>query len=155
MKNKLFILLLLIAVTALNVNAEQKKKTVAGKKTKTTLNTNTADSKSKPENTPAEAKPLITFVELGSVNCIPCRQMQAVMKAVESKYGSQLKVTFYDVWKPEQKQFGEKYKIKLIPTQVFLDAGGKEIFRHEGFYPEKEIDKFLQSKGLKPNNRKG
>jgi thioredoxin 1 len=43
----------------------------------------------------------------------------------------------------------------LIPTQVFLDANGKEFFRHEGFYPEKEIDKLLQSKGIKPNNIKG
>lgn len=36
-----------------------------------------------------------------------------------------------------------------IPTQVFLDENGKEFHRHEGFYPEAEIDKLLQSKGLK------
>lgn len=94
-------------------------------------------------------KPKITFVELGSVNCIPCKQMQPVMKSVEKKYGSQLKVVFYDVWKEDQKQYSKKYEIKLIPTQVFLDENGKEIMRHEGFFAEKEIDKFLQSKGLK------
>lgn len=94
-------------------------------------------------------KPKITFVELGSVNCIPCKQMQPVMKSVEKKYGSQLKVVFYDVWKEDQKQYSKKYGIKLIPTQVFLDENGKEIMRHEGFFAEKEIDKFLQSKGLK------
>jgi thioredoxin 1 len=91
----------------------------------------------------------ITFVELGSVNCIPCRQMQPVMKAVEKKYGDQVKVVFYDVWKPEQKKYAEQYGIKLIPTQVFLDGAGKEFFRHEGFYPEAEIDKLLQKQGLK------
>jgi thioredoxin 1 len=99
-------------------------------------------------------KPRITFVELGSVNCIPCKQMQPVMKAIENKYGSQVKVIFYDVWKPEQKDYAKKYRMQLIPTQIFLDANGKEFFRHEGFYPEKEIDKLLQSKGIKPNKVK-
>lgn len=97
-------------------------------------------------------KPKITFIELGSVNCIPCRQMQPVMKAVEKKYGTQVKVIFYDVWKEDQKQYAEKYGIKLIPTQVFLDEKGKEIFRHQGFFAEKEIDRFLQGKGLKVIN---
>jgi len=95
-------------------------------------------------------KPKVTFVELGSVNCIPCKQMQPVMKAIEAKYGEQVKVIFYDVWTKEQKQYAQLYKIKLIPTQVFLDENGKEFHRHEGFYPEAEIDKLLQSKGLKP-----
>lgn len=101
------------------------------------------------KNLPPEKRPLVTFVELGSVNCIPCRQMQPVMKAVEKKYGDQVKVVFYDVWKPEQRKYAEQYGIRLIPTQVFLDATGKEFFRHEGFYPEAEIGKLLQKQGLK------
>ncbi len=96
-----------------------------------------------------EAQSKITFIELGSVNCIPCKKMQPVMKSVEKKYGGQVKVIFYDVWKPDQKKYAQKYGIKLIPTQVFLDEKGKEIYRHEGFYAEEEIDKLLKSKGLK------
>ena len=92
----------------------------------------------------------VTFVELGSVNCIPCKQMQPVMKSIEGKYGDQVEVIFYDVWKPEQKKYAEEYGIKLIPTQVFLDENGKEFHRHEGFYPEAEIDKILTAKGLMP-----
>ncbi|NCS87823.1 MAG: thioredoxin [Ignavibacteria bacterium CG2_30_36_16] len=96
------------------------------------------------------SKHKVTFIELGSVNCIPCKAMQPIMKSIEKRYGDQVKVVFYDVWTNEQRKFAEQYKIKLIPTQVFLDANGKEFHRHEGFYPEADIDKILQSKGSKP-----
>ena len=99
-------------------------------------------------------KPKVTFVELGSVNCIPCKQMQPVMKAIEEKYGDEINVIFYDVWKEDQKKYSKQYGIKLIPTQVFLDANGKEFHRHEGYYPEAEIDKILQGKGLKVKTKK-
>ena len=98
-------------------------------------------------------KPMITFVELGSVNCIPCRKMQPVMKAIEEKYGEQIEVIFYDVWKADQRKYVEEYDIRLIPTQVFLDKDGKEIFRHEGFFPEESIDKFLKEQGLSPKEK--
>ena len=87
------------------------------------------------------------FVELGSVNCIPCKKMQPVMKSIEEKYKGLVKVTFHDVWKDEAP--AKKYGIDLIPTQVFLDDKGNELMRHEGFFPEEEIDKFLESKGIK------
>lgn len=96
-----------------------------------------------------DVKPKVTFIELGSVNCIPCKQMQPIMKSIEEKYGDQVKVIFYDVWKEDQKKYSKQYGIKLIPTQVFLDSNGKEFHRHEGFYPEAEIDKILQDRGLK------
>lgn len=57
-----------------------------------------------------ELKPKVTFVEPGSVNCIPCKQMQPVMRAIEAKYGEQVKVIFYDVWTKEQKQYAQLYK---------------------------------------------
>ncbi len=112
-------------------------------------------SQHKKGSTTNTIKPKVTFIELGSINCIPCKQMQPVMKAIEEKYDRQIKVIFYDVWKTEQKEYAQKYKIRLIPTQIFLDADGKEFHRHEGFYPEKEIDKILQLKGLKSNSIKG
>jgi thioredoxin 1 len=102
-----------------------------------------------PTSTPKAAIPLVTFIELGSVRCIPCKAMQPVMAAIEKKYGNQVKIVFYDVWKPEQAQFGKNYNIRLIPTQVFLDKDGKEFFRHEGFYPVAQIDTLLQKQGLK------
>ncbi|MBI2429223.1 MAG: thioredoxin family protein [Ignavibacteriales bacterium] len=95
-------------------------------------------------------KPKITFVELGSVNCIPCKKMQPVMKAIEQKYGEKVKVIFDDVWTEEQQPYAEQYGIRLIPTQVFLDENGKEFFRHEGFFPETEIHKIFKQRGITP-----
>ena len=85
-----------------------------------------------------------TFIELGSVRCIPCQKMQAVIKQVEEKYPTQIKTVFYDVWTDEGKPFAEIYNIDLIPTQVFLDENGKEFYRHQGYFPFKELDQILQ-----------
>jgi len=111
-----------------------------------------AQTKDNKTETAKVTKTKVTFIELGSVNCVPCKMMQPVMKAIEEKYGDQVKVVFYDVWTQEQKKYAQDYKIKLIPTQVFLDENGKEFHRHEGFYPESEIDKLFQARGIKPNN---
>jgi len=96
-----------------------------------------------------EKKYKVTFIELGSVRCIPCQKMVPIMESVEKNYGDQVKVVFYDVWTPEGQPYGQKYGIKLIPTQVFLDENGEEYFRHEGFFPEEELLKVLQMKGVK------
>jgi thioredoxin 1 len=94
------------------------------------------------------SSPRITFVELGSTTCIPCKKMQPVMKSIETRYAGQVKVIFHDVFKERNKS--AEFGIKLIPTQVFLDSTGKELMRHEGFYAEEEIDKFLRANGLTP-----
>ena len=91
----------------------------------------------------------VTFIELGSVRCIPCQKMQSVMKLIEKKYRSQVNVVFHDVWTPEGKPFAELYGIEEIPTQVFLDEEGKEFSRHTGFFSEKEILKVIRLKGVK------
>ena len=92
-------------------------------------------------------QPKITFLELGSKTCIPCRQMEKVLESISAKYGDQIEVIFHDV--KEDKKIAAKYKIKMIPTQIFLDENGKEIHRHVGFYPEEMVDEFLQKQGLK------
>jgi thioredoxin 1 len=90
-----------------------------------------------------------TFIELGSVNCIPCKAMQPVMAAIEKEYAGRVKVIFYDVWTNAGAPYGRQYKIKAIPTQVFLDKEGKEFFRHLGFFSKEEIEKVLEKQGIK------
>ncbi|MBC6490411.1 thioredoxin family protein [Flavihumibacter stibioxidans] len=91
----------------------------------------------------------VTFIELGSVKCIPCKEMQPVMRSIERKYGNQVKVIFHDVWTAAGKEAAKQFVFDVIPTQIFLDKSGKEYFRHEGFFPEMELIKILKIKGVK------
>jgi len=91
----------------------------------------------------------VTFIELGSVRCIPCQQMQPIMKSIEEKYGKDVKVVFHDVWTEAGAPYAKQYGIEAIPTQVFLDKDGKEFFRHLGYFPEEELVKVLNQKGVR------
>jgi len=91
----------------------------------------------------------VTFVEIGSVNCIPCRAMQPIMKEVEEQYKGQVKIVFHDVWTEKGKTDAMKYNIRVIPTQVFLDKAGKEYFRHEGYYPKADVVRVIKMQGVK------
>lgn len=90
--------------------------------------------------------PKVTFVELGSVNCIPCKAMKKLMDSLEVKYPKDLKIVFHDVWTDEGKPAAAEFGIRSIPTQVFLDANGVEYFRHEGYFPMVELEKILKQK---------
>ncbi len=74
--------------------------------------------------------------------------MEPILESIEKRYGNQIDVIFHDVKK--NREIAKQYNIRLIPTQIFLDEKGNELFRHEGFFPELNIDEFLLSKGLKP-----
>jgi thioredoxin 1 len=109
-----------------------------------------AESKKVPDKARAEFDAvLVTFVEIGSVNCIPCKAMQPIMKAIEEEYKGQVKIVFHDVWTPKGKADAAKYNIRVIPTQVFLDKNGKEYFRHEGFYPKDDVVSVIKRQGVK------
>lgn len=96
---------------------------------------------------PLASKALVTFVELGSVNCIPCRAMQPVMRDLEKKFGDQIRIVFYDILEDDAP--AKTYNIRVMPTQVFLDQNGLEFHGHEGFYPLAEIENLLRARGLK------
>ena len=91
----------------------------------------------------------VTFVEIGSVNCIPCKAMQPIMKAVEEEYKGQVKIVFHDVWTKQGKIDAMKYNIRVIPTQVFLDKDGKEYYRHEGYFPKEVVVQVIKMQGVK------
>ena len=87
-----------------------------------------ASNNAGPAATTSAAK--VVFIELGSVNCIPCQAMQPVLDEIRQKYSDQVEVRFHDVWAPAGQPFGRTYGIRVIPTQIFLGPDGKEYFRH-------------------------
>jgi len=92
------------------------------------------------------SKHLITFIELGADRCIPCKAMQPIMKEIAETYADRVQVVFYDVWKDPEP--ARKYGIQLIPTQVFIDQKGNEVFRHVGFFPKEEVLALLKKHGV-------
>lgn len=92
------------------------------------------------------SKHKVTFIELGADKCIPCKAMKPVMHEIAQEYKGTIQVVFYDVWKTPK--YAQNYGVKLIPTQVFFDKNGKEIFRHVGFYAKEKILKMLKDKRI-------
>ena len=90
----------------------------------------------------------VTFVELGSENCMPCRMMKPVLEKVTKQYKGQVKVVYHDIMTDAGRSEGSKYRIRVIPTQVFLDNTGKEFFRHEGFFSYEDVERVLKQKGV-------
>lgn len=93
--------------------------------------------------------PLVTFIEIGAAKCIPCKAMQPIMKAVEEECKGQVKVVFHDVWTAKGRADAEKYNIRIIPTQIFLDKNNKEYFRHEGYFPKADVVRVIKMQGIK------
>ncbi len=91
-------------------------------------------------------KGMVTMVDLGANSCIPCKMMVPVMEKVEKKYQDKAAIIFIDVW--ENKEPAKRFGIRAIPTQIFFDKQGKEIYRHEGFMSEAEIDRIFKKMGV-------
>ena len=81
--------------------------------------------------------PLPRLVDLGADKCIPCKMMAPILEELKTEYAGRLRVDFIDVW--ENPDAGKEYGIRIIPTQIFYDASGKELFRHEGFFGKADI----------------
>ena len=96
-------------------------------------------SADKPDKSPVlySDKPLPRLVDVGADKCIPCKMMAPILEELKKEYAGSLEVEFVDVWK--NPKAGDKYNIRLIPTQIFYDAAGKEVGRHQGFLSKEGI----------------
>lgn len=81
--------------------------------------------------------PLPRLVDLGAGKCIPCKKMAPILEALKKQYAGRMEVEFIDVWK--NPGAAKAYGVEMIPTQIFYDASGKELFRHVGFFGKEDI----------------
>jgi thioredoxin 1 len=88
----------------------------------------------KPASTPAT---LPRLVDVGAGTCIPCKMMAPILDELGREYAGVFKVDVYDL--REDRTAATQYGVRVIPTQVFFDATGRERFRHEGFFAKEDI----------------
>ena len=102
-----------------------------------------------PETGPPEApvKGMVTMVDIGAKECIPCKMMAPIMEELEKEYKGRAAILFIDVWKYRDQS--RKYGIRSIPTQIFYDLKGKEVMRHQGFMDKQAIVAELEKLGVK------
>ncbi|MBU4235208.1 MAG: thioredoxin family protein [Proteobacteria bacterium] len=113
MKTSIHVLLLFIAMTLLPV--------AEGRTAETT----------------APIPDMVTMVDLGAHSCIPCKMMAPILEELEQQYKGKAAIIFIDVWQNEDE--GKRFKVSMIPTQIFFDRNGKEVYRHAGFLEKQAI----------------
>ena len=94
-------------------------------------------------------KGMVTMIDLGAKKCIPCKMMAPILEKMEKVYKEKAAVVFIDVW--EHREQAQRFGIRTIPTQIFFDKNGKEVYRHRGFMSEKAIVAQLETMGVKKN----
>jgi thioredoxin 1 len=92
----------------------------------------------------AGGKPMI--VDFGSNSCIPCRQLRPVLQKIRKDFTGRLEVLIIDV--QNNQKLASEYQVQVIPTVVFFDPGGKELFRHQGFMSDEKIKEQLTKMGV-------
>jgi thioredoxin 1 len=86
------------------------------------------------------------LVDFGANSCIPCRQLRPVLKEIGKEYAGKAEILVIDVYKYQN--LARDYKVQLIPTLVFFDAKGKEVFRHVGVLEKEQIVAKLKEIGM-------
>lgn len=96
-----------------------------------------------PEQKTATAqKPKI--IDFGSKQCKTCKAMEVILESLKEKHSDRFITEFVDVWMPENEVFAQSYDIQSIPTQVFLNDKGKEIYRNVGLITEEVLAKWKE-----------
>jgi len=90
---------------------------------------------------------LPVLLELGSPKCPPCRKMTPILDELRADYAGEFQIRYIDVW--QDRAAGTKYGVRAIPTQIFYDSKGTELYRHTGFLPKKDILAAWKSLGVK------
>jgi thioredoxin len=91
-------------------------------------------------------KGMITMIDLGAKKCIPCKMMAPILTKLQKAYEGKADIIFIDVW--ENRQQAPRFKIRAIPTQIFFNEKGEEVWRHVGFLDEKSIIEQMTKMGV-------
>ena len=82
-------------------------------------------------------KGMPALIDVGAGTCIPCKLMAPILEELKEELQGKITVEFLDLNK--YPGLAREYRINVMPTQIFYDASGKELFRHEGFISKEDI----------------
>lgn len=85
----------------------------------------------------------VTMVDLGAKSCVPCQLMAPILAELEEEYRGRAAIIFIDVW--ENPEAAGPFGISIIPTQIFYDREGREVYRHVGFLGKEPIVQRLEA----------
>jgi thioredoxin 1 len=91
-------------------------------------------------------KGMVTMLDLGAKSCIPCKMMAPILQKLEKVFRGKAAIVFIDVW--EHNDQVRRFRLHAIPTQIFYDKDGKEVYRHVGFMSEEAIIGQLKKMGV-------
>lgn len=93
---------------------------------------------------PAEYRPeqltgkgMPALIDVGAGTCIPCKLMAPILEELKEELQGKITVQFLDLNK--YPGLARVYRISAMPTQIFYDASGKELFHHTGFMSKQDI----------------
>jgi len=92
-------------------------------------------------------KGMVTLIDLGADQCVPCKMMAPILTKLQKDYKDKAAIVVIDVYRYNDQV--QRFGIRAIPTQIFFDKNGKEVYRHVGFMSEKAIVEQLSKMGVK------
>lgn len=92
-------------------------------------------------------KGMVTLIDLGADQCVPCKMMAPILNKLQKDYKDKAAIVVIDVYRYNDQV--QRFGIRAIPTQIFFDPSGKEVYRHTGFMSEKAIAEQLSKMGVK------
>jgi len=87
----------------------------------------------------------VTLVDVGSTTCVPCTMMAPILEELKQEYSGKAQVIFIDVYDESNRDKARAFKVLAIPTQIFYDKSGREVYRHTGFMDKKTIVERLET----------
>ncbi|MCL6591841.1 MAG: thioredoxin family protein [Firmicutes bacterium] len=87
-----------------------------------------------------------TVLDMGSGTCIPCKMMKPIFEELEKEYQGRANIILLDV--NDYRDLSTQYQVRVIPTQIFFDKQGKQVWRHEGYLAKEDIVKKLKELGV-------
>jgi len=81
-------------------------------------------------------------------NCLPCEIMRPWIEKLGKKHSGRVAIAEINIDRPENAELGRAFSVRSIPTQIYVDARGREVARHVGLARLAQMERTLERKGF-------